>query len=224
MIAADQPTIFPKPVVVKLSSADDGSMKDGEDLLTAEAIDNRQKFLAQTAGNTDNTAVFYASFDGDDYCRYRQATPGLHGGVDGMATRDKNQSIMLPLADCTGAVLYDPDHQAIMVSHLGRHSTEQIGATRSVEYMTKVFGTDPSQLMVWLSPSPGVKSYPLHAFGGRGFREVLKEQLVSAGVAPSNIQISDIDTATDANYFSHSEFIKGNRTEDGRYALVACLV
>jgi hypothetical protein len=52
---------------------------------------------------------------------------------------------------------------------------------------------------------------------------VLTEQLIQSGVQQDHIESSGIDTVSSADYFSHSEFLKGNRPIDGRYAIVAML-
>ena len=224
MITVDQPSIFPANVRVGLSSVDDGSMKDGTDLLTPKAIHSREIFLDKLDMFSQNAAIFAASFDGDDYCRYKIATPGLSIGFDAAATDKVDQPILVPLADCTGAVLYDPEHHALMVSHLGRHSTEQFGGEKSVAYMAEVFASNPAKLLVWLSPSPNGNDYPLWKFDNRSFTDVLLEQFQKAGVKPGHIEASKIDTATDPNYFSHSQFLKGAQDIDGRYAIAAQLL
>lgn len=223
MIANHQPTIFPPNVIVGLSSVDDGSMKDGIELQTKSAVTNRSVFLQNLAMPVAQAATFYASFEGDEYCRYVSATPGLLSALDGVSTTQSMQPIMVPLADCTGAVLYDPVRHVLMVSHLGRHSTEQFGARKSVEYMVSKYGSVPTELLIWLSQSPSKESYPLFAFEGKGFKEVLCEQFRSAGVLTGNIEVSAVDTASDKAYFSHSEFLKGRRTSDGRYAIAAMM-
>ncbi len=223
MITVDQPTIFPANVRVAVSSTTDGSMKDGVDLLTPEAIGNRQKFLQRLGLLPEQTAVFYADFDTEDFCSYAEARPGLMPGVDGVATNRTGQPILLPIADCVATVLYDPLHHAVMVSHLGRHSTEQYGGVNSVRYMIEQYKSDPVDLLVWLGPSPNGEEYPLWAFNHRSFVDVLCEQLLLAGVRSDNLEISSIDTVTDPNYFSHSQFLQGKQSIDGRYAISAVL-
>ncbi len=198
-------------------------MKDGAELQTATAIENRIQFLSRVGMSPDRAAIHFADFTTTDFCVYQQATPGLMPGVDAVGTNDTDQPIMLPLADCVGAVLYDPVHHAIMVSHLGRHSTEQFGGVKSVEYMAATYHARPSDLLVWLGPSPSSDEYPLWAFNNRGFIDVLCEQLELAGVHRNNIEVSAVDTATDVNYFSHSQFLQGNRPTDGRYAIAVML-
>lgn len=223
MIAADQPTIFPGNVVVGLSSTNDGSMKDGEDLQTPEAVQNRAAFLAKLGMSPDRAAVFYADFTTDSYCQYAEARAGLMPGLDGVSTAEPGQPILLPLADCVGTVLYDPVHRALMVSHLGRHGTEQFGGTKSVEYMTARYGSHPSDLLVWLGPSPNGTDYPLYAFDNRSFIDVLTEQLHGTGVVSRHIEVSAVDTSTNPHYFSHSQYLRGMQSTDGRYAIAAML-
>jgi copper oxidase (laccase) domain-containing protein len=191
--------------------------------LSDEVLRNRMNFLRKNAMPFERVAVPYVRYEGDDYCRYRQAQAGKIIEADALSTNELNIPILLPLADCTGAILYDPEHHALMVSHLGRHSTEQMGALRSVEYMTRQYGTNPRDLLVWLSPSPNGIDYPLWAFNNRSFTDVLTEQLIQSGVQQDHIESSGIDTVSSADYFSHSEFLKGNRPIDGRYAIVAML-
>ena len=223
MIAKDQPTIFPRCVTVAVSSVEDGSMKDGVSLTTASAVVARQNFLHQLNLSSDQAAIIYADFATIDFCNYQTARPGLMPGADAAATNQLNQPILLPIADCVAAVLYDPVNHAIMLSHLGRHSTEQFGGVKSVEYMTDQFSSCPEDLLVWLGPSPNGQEYPLWKFNNRSFVDVLTEQLSSASVQTKNIEISPIDTTTNANYFSHSQFLKGRQNIDGRYAVVVAL-
>lgn len=210
-------------MTARISSLEDGSMKDGPDMFTVSAIKNRNKFLEACHLPVDRSAVFYATFEGTDYCRYREAEPGMTMPADALVTRERDVPLLLPLADCTGAVLYDSRQHILMLSHLGRHSTEQRGATRSVAYLRENFGTNPVDLLVWLSPSPNGDAYPLWAFDNRSFKEVLGEQFRIAGVPEDSIELSEVDTITDPHYYSHSEFLKGNRSTDGRYAIVAMI-
>ena len=209
--------------MVGVSSVADGSMKDGEDLLAPDAVRSRETFLAKLAMDPAQVAIFYADFTTDDYCQYAEAKPGLMPGLDGVSTTKAGRPILLPLADCVGTVLYDPAHHALMVAHLGRHSTEQFGGAKVVEYMAAHYNSRPSDLLVWLGPSPNSMDYPLHAFDNRSFTDVLIGQLTSAGVLPSRIEVSPIDTTTNANYFSHSQYLRGLQPTDSRYAIAAIL-
>lgn len=234
MITKDQPTIFGDKLVCGLSSADDGNMKKTglSSAQQTEADANRQKFFGQIGIVPSQAVLVNLSYEKTDFTVYStvnetnkgQGITGLGVRVtDGLATNSKNLALFLPIADCVGAILFDPLKQALMVSHLGRHSTEQRGASKSVQYMEKQFGSQPKNILAWLSPAPGSDSYPLFAFKNKSLKQVNQEHLLEAGLTPDHIQICQPDTSNDKNYFSHSEFLKGNRQTDGRYAIVAML-
>ncbi len=234
MIKKDQPTIFGNHVVAGISSVQDGNMKKkGFPEADQPAIEKaRHDFLGVFGISLDQTVLVSLTYELDDFAKYAVVTKSQAGEgmtktssqeTDALATQEKSLALFLPIADCVGAILYDPKHEALMVSHLGRHSTEQFGGRKSVEYMEKQFQSKPEDLLVWLSPSPSRESYPVYAFENRGLQEIVISQMVGAGVQRANIEANPVDTSTDRNYFSHSEFKKGNRDEDGRYAIVAML-
>ena len=73
---------------------------------TEQVEENRQRFIASARGDLARTALVYVTFDGDDYCRYRPATPRIKCD-DNVASRcvsDNRQGrrLFLPLADCCG--------------------------------------------------------------------------------------------------------------------------
>lgn len=142
---------------------------------------------------------------------------------DALATGLPGTPLLLPVADCMPVVAYDPEHNVVALTHLGRHSVEQLGGQRTVEWMQRRFRSDPAQLVVWLGPSPNGQSYPLHALGDRSFAEVVPQQLRDAGVKRRHIVESGIDTVSDARFFSHSEFLAGRQPVDGRYAVAVAL-
>lgn len=225
MIASDQPTIFPdNRLTVCLSDVQDGS-------ITIRQSDNRDGFIRAAGGDPERTEFIYVTYgDNQNYLRYRAVRSDMAGQAssevepaDGLATDEAGLAILLPLADCCGVVLYDPEHQVLMVSHLGRHSVEQFGAKKSVEFLAGKYGSDPAKLLAWLSPAVGRASYPVVARGGRGLQELIVDDLLVAGVPEGNIEVSSIDTATSDSYFSHSEFLAGRRSLSGRYAIFALL-
>jgi copper oxidase (laccase) domain-containing protein len=233
MIAAHQPAIFGTNVRVGVSSKADGNMKFGVANDT-ETVKNREAFLESVGIPIEDTTVVAITYDTDNFAKYRIATDGEkgkemkhHGDVehaDALVTLAPHHALFLPLADCVGAVLYDAAHGALMVSHLGRHSVEENGARKSVQYLQQVALTDPATLKVWLSPGVGKTSYPLHTFEGKSLHEVITKQLLEAGVLSENIENAGINTAETDEYYSHSEFLKGNETDAGRFAVVAMMM
>ena len=78
-------------------------------------------------------------------------------------------------------------------------------------------------MLIWLSPSVGSDTYPLDKFAGRSLQEVVIDGLLTAGVLSANIEASQIDTSESADYFSHSEYLAGNRDTNNRFAIVAMM-
>ncbi len=232
-------------IVVAVSEVGDGSMKLGGAQSSEtparlqaqrEVVANRRAFL-QHAGCDPALAVrVHITYDRTDFCQYRvvggdNVGAGIGDGSgcdvteasDALATTTPGQALLLPVADCMPLVAYDPEHRAVVLSHLGRHSVEQHGGTRTIAWMHETFGSDPAQLVAWLGPSPNGEVYPLYACGDRDFDTEVTAQLQQAGLSALSILHSRIDTATDPRFFSHSEFLAGRRREDGRYAIAVAL-
>lgn len=192
--------------------------------------DNRRRFLEREGASLEHSVLVQLDYASENFCRYDVVDGSAAGEgmirdgriADGLATTEKNVALFLPLADCIGVVLYDPEHEALMLTHLGRHNLEQLGGRKSVEFMVARFDTDPTKLEIHFSPSAGKENYPMFSFGGKSLAEVAVEQLVTTGVKQGNIELSPIDT-TDENYFSHSQYLKGHRPTDGRFAIAAWL-
>ena len=185
--------------------------------------------LSNNLGITATSLTYMVvTYDRADFTQYAVVTrpprPFHEVPADGIATAVGGVALFLPLADCTGAILYDPVNHAVMVSHLGRHSVEQQGALASVNFMRDQFGSEPRNLLVWLGPSPNSEAYPLWKRDNMSLIEANQRDLIQAGVQRSHIEASSVDTVLNRDYFSHSEFLKGRRTKDGRFAIIAQLM
>lgn len=219
-------------LTVAISTVPSGNMYDSNDTANQTIIDNRIDFLTMHDISIQDVTRVPISYDSDDYCRYREVTDhdkgaGMFDGAvvsaDALVTRGRNHALFLPLADCVGAVIYDPCQNILMVSHLGRHSIEQNGGYNSVQFMVDSYGCAPDKLLVWLTPAPDSQTYPMLSFGNRSLKDVTLKQLKSAGILSGNINDNSADTVTDPSYYSHSEYLRGNQAEDGRYAIVAVM-
>jgi copper oxidase (laccase) domain-containing protein len=216
--------------ILTSTTVDDSMKSINGDQVTVRKI--RAAFLEKNGVDPNNTTLHTLSYGGDDYCRYKILDDDMKGdGVTRDATVDADavvvtkpgHALLLPLADCIGAVIHDPTKNILMLSHLGRHNLEQFGGSKCIEFLKSEFGVDPQNLTVWLSPAAGKENYPLYSFNNRGMHDVAAEQLIAAGVSKENITASSIDTTVDTTYFSHSQFQKGNRETDGRFAVVAVM-
>lgn len=223
--------ILDRKIVIGLSDRTDGNMRTigriGDDLEKVEQ--NRAKFLASIDLAKKDATLLMIDYDRANFCQYAVANDNFRGvGViyrnsvksyDGIATKEKNLGLFLPLADCLGAVIFDPVHEVLMVSHLGRHSTEQFGAEKSIKFLREQFNSDPAKVKIWLSPAAGKINYPLYKFNGRSLYEVNAEQFAESGILRENISGGEIDTTVDLNYFSHSA---GDKTS--RFAIAAKII
>lgn len=217
-------------VLIAISNLSDGTMSSGNNEVVARK--NRQKFLRRYDISLEQSILVKLDYGSDNYRRYyevgfEQKGDGMSYGssivADALFTRAKDTALFLPVADCIAAVLYDDEHGVLGLSHLGRHNLSQQGGTATVQFMTQEFGTRPENIQVWLSPAAGRGNYPLYDFENRSLHEVALQQLLAGEVPINNISIDSHDTTTDQGMFSHSEFLKGNRSQDGRQAVVAMM-
>lgn len=217
---------------IAVSTILDGTMKPIDINNQLSVLDNRSKFLLKNNISPSNTTLVKIDYDTENYTRYStlSATDKGRGVIvesneiaDALVINNPNHALILPLADCVGAVIYDKSKNILMLSHLGRHSLEQLGGTKSINYLINNFNANPNAISIWLSPSAGKNNYPLQAFDNRSLQEVSIEQFINANVPICNITKSDIDTTTDLNFFSHSQFLKGNRKTNGRFMIAAMI-
>jgi len=220
-------------IVVAQSTVADGSMlKRGEPSDTT-VIENRRRFLDTHGITLDQTTRLAVSYEKTSFCEYFQVNESHKKEnmskkskflADALVVTGPNHALFLPVADCIGTVLFDPEHNVLMVSHLGRHSLEQHGGQKSVEYLQEHFNTNPAKLQVWLTAAPNKEVFPIWALDNKGMKEVTFEQLKKAGVRSGLIHDNPADTATDLNYFSYSDYLKGHRSDDGDHCIVAMMV
>ena len=213
------------------STVTDGSMKSpGQDF--SALLLTRAGFLEQHGIAAHNTTLVQLTYESSDFCRYATLADNDKGDgivreativADALVVTKTGHALLLPLADCIGAVVHDPAQNILMVSHLGRHNLEQIGGTKCIEYLVRTHGCDPASLTVWLSPAAGKDAYPLYSFNNRSLHDVAIEQLYAAGISANNLTASPINSASDPLYFSHSKYLRGDQDTDGRHAIVAVL-
>ena len=242
MIRTDQPTYFPPELLIAVSSKDDGTMLNRiRGRHVAEIVNNRRRFCDQTGVKYDDVVYHVISYDRaqtfDNIAEVTEADTVKHNNegifADALYTEMAGVGLFLPVADCIATVIYDPKRRALMLAHLGRHSTVAQLMSRAVRYFVER-GSQAKDLQIWMSPSITQKNYRMDYFDHtndtnwhnfcrqtadgiyldmQGFNRSLA---IRAGVPGDNIFISPIDTADDPNYFSHSAGDAG-----GRFAVLA---
>lgn len=137
-------------VTVALSTVKDGSMHNRDDARDPEVLRNRKEWLARYGVEPTDATRLLINFDDDDYCRYKRVGDTEKGVnmyddnnfiADALVTTTPSHALILPVADCIATTIYDPIHEVLMMTHLGRQSLEQNGGVRSVEYLKERYGS-----------------------------------------------------------------------------------
>lgn len=130
---------------------------------------------------------------------------------DGFYTDMINTGLMISHADCQAAILYDPIHHAISNVHAGWRGSVQNIYSEAISAMKHAFGSQPSDLLVGISPSLGPHSAEFihyqtelprefHSFQIKptyfDFWAISRFQLESCGVLSHHIEIAELDTYT----------------------------
>jgi len=219
-------------VTIVISTVADGSMYNRQNMLDPAVITNRTTFLAAHGMSINQTTRLQPTFDKHDFCIYREIDhidQGLgmadDNGIvaDAIITTQPNHALFLPVADCVGATIYDPEHHVLALAHLGRHNLEQGGAHKIIMHLSHRYGSNPHKLEIQLTPAAGKSEYKIWALDNIGIKEATHQQFASAGVPITNIVDNTAETTSDVDYYSYSEFLKGNRDEDGDHAIVAMI-
>lgn len=157
-------------------------------------------------------------------------------GADGLLTDVSDLCLMVLVADCLVLLFYDPQNEVIGAVHAGWKGTLEKISEKAIKTMKEVYGSNPHNIIVGISPSIGpccyeVKSDVLERFQ----REVLyqkgvierrnkryylnlwqanKIQLLRSGVLEKNIEISKICSKCYKEFFFS---VRGNK-KTGRFA------
>ena len=240
MIAQDQPTCFPEKVCAAVSSRQDGTMLDRAqgNRHANDIVTNRQMFCKEV--DIDYRQCVYQIISYDDENTYDaicqvDAPNTLGVSADVLYTRSKGVGLFLPIADCIGTVIYDPQMEALALAHIGRHASIANTLQKTIRYFEKQ-GSDVRNLLIWMAPSVKRSNYRLDYFVHKDTPEwqpfvdetadgiyldlqaYNRARAIEAGVQESHIYESPVNTATDRNYFSHS-----SGDTSGRFAVVAML-
>lgn len=143
-------------------------------------------------------------------------TPDLP--TDGACTNAPYHVLTIRHADCQPAFFYDPHKNVIAAVHCGWRGSVQNMYAKTVSTLKTVYGCLPQDLLVGIGPSLGphyaefvnyIDELPPSFLPWDGknrfdFWNISKQQLVEAGIPPSNIEIARICTyETDKQFFSY---------------------
>jgi copper oxidase (laccase) domain-containing protein len=117
-------------------------------------------------------------------------------GCDGIITNQRGVALGIYVADCCAVYIIDPNTPAIGLVHSGRKGTELGVVTNAIRQMIERFGSDPSSMIVQLSPCIRPPHYEVD------FAAEIRRQCRALGV--QHIHDSGTCTASDlGRYYSY---------------------
>ena len=156
--------------------------------------------------------------------------------VDGLVTIEPGVTLCTYYADCTPLFFVDTATHAIGLAHAGWRGTVGRIAEKVIDTMRRSFGTDPSDLVCAIGPNISVCCYEVDEPCAKEFYalglysekfifpktggdhkymidmlECNRQILVSCGVKPENIAISDICTQHNSDLLWSHRATKGDR-------------
>lgn len=129
--------------------------------------------------------------------------------VDGLLTNIPGVSLMMKHADCQVALFYDTQHRAIANVHAGWRGSVANIYSEAVQYMRQAFDSNPSEILVCISPSLGPDEAEFIHFQTElpeefwhfqvrptyfDFWSISEFQLQNAGILPHHIEIARLST------------------------------
>lgn len=214
--------LFDKEVELAVSEKKDGNMRFFGDGIEATIIKNQIRLSESLNLSAEKTARIRTIYDGrEDFTSYdvisdenitKYSIINSEEQIpvsDGLVVLSSENGILLPLADCLGAVVFDRKLKILGLLHAGRQNVEQSGPKRFVEFFAGRFGSDAKDLKVYFPPY--AVDYCVYKLGNKRLGEVAREQFLSAGVLPENIIDSRHDTVSDKNLPSNSHGDTFNR-------------
>lgn len=234
-----------KGLVHSFSSIPDGNLSFlwGDE---SDVLGNRKNFLKQLNINPENCAVM-SIFDDNQITLIEAGTKigiGKDNRIpaDALVTAQKNIFLFLLIADCLPVILYEPKFGILALAHCGWKSTNERLLGKLIDFLKEEFDINPKDLIVGIGPGihkesykyinppqkqlPDWKDFLADLPDGKTAIDIVgysKRQLVEVGVKEDNIEISDIDTVADTDFFSHYRS-KMNREAEGRFASVVGMV
>ncbi len=138
---------------------------------------------------------------------------------DGLFTNQPGSLLAMRVADCVAVLLYDPVHRAVAAVHSGWRGTRAGVVPNMIAALHKTYGTDPRDLIAYISPAGQVCDYEvgpefMDYFPGKFFEErdakiyfdnsgLVYSQLNEAGLAHESIEWDERCTIHDSSLLSY---------------------
>ena len=165
--------------------------------------------------------------------------------VDAIITNETGVTLVTHYADCTPLYFVDTKNRAIGLAHGGWRGTVGRIAEKTIQKMSELYGTKPADITAAVGPAISVCCYEVdkpcidnfYALedldtdkfifpkdGGKYMLDLLecnRQILVSAGVKPENITVSDVCTNCNSELLWSHRATKGHR---GTMCAFMCLI
>ena len=222
--------LFDNKVQLAISTLEDGNMRAFSDAEFEAVLENQSKLSVALKTTTNKTARVLTTYidrkSFSEYYEIAEETLPEHTiekpesdliVADGLVTKSKDFALLLPLADCLGAVFYDEAQDILGLLHSGRQNLEEDGAYKFVEFLKDNYNCKAEDLQVYFTPH--AQNFEIYALNHAKLAEAAEEQLVRAGAKAENIERSDIDTVTNPDFPSNSA---GDKTMRFAVAIKLC--
>lgn len=123
-----------------------------------EVLQNRKAFLEKHTLKFED-CVFMDLEHGDEVAVVGDSDKGKVLTADALITNAPNVALFLMTADCLPLALHDPEKGVIALVHLGWKSSDLGLAAKTIETMTREFGSDPKTIKVSIGPGIHKESY-----------------------------------------------------------------
>lgn len=140
--------LFNDQVLLATSMRKDGNMRAFSETEFDEVLKNQSTIVTALRGRSDNTARVLTTYlerkSFTEYYEINDQTITEHAIskpetalklADGLVTRTRDYTLLLPLADCLGVVFFDPEQNILGLLHSGRQNLEEDGAYKFVEFL-----------------------------------------------------------------------------------------
>lgn len=159
-------------------------------------------------------------------------------GYDALITKKPGIGLLIQQADCQAILLHDPVQVVIGAIHCGWRSSVLNIIRATIARMQEEYQTDPASLRAVISPSLGPCCAEFIHFRSKlpahfqkfmtktdhfDFRAISRYQLITAGVSGANIDIMNICTVCNKNFFSYRRTMKKGSQVTGRQGSVICI-
>lgn len=198
------------------------SRRDGDPVANVE--NNRERVRSALGVNH---LVFSRQVHGNRIIMIERAPDdGVAGEGDAMITDRPGIGLVAQTADCVPLLIHDPIQRTIAAVHSGWRGTVREIARQAIDALNVAYGSRPEDMLAAIGPAISQDNYrvgpevleafvdvfgsldglagPIDTEGGAKLNNTaaVRRQLLEAGLAPSNIWISDVCTFADETLFS----------------------